>query len=203
MSSKPAIIDDYVTEKETTADPSGHYAKVRDLVERTHGAGAEAADEQTRLDSFQAAIADPLYMQVETLFGDRIITTRPHRVLAMQLERIGQFQLVKPANISERIKTHKEYVFEALVLRTGTGVHPDDVKAGDRVIVSQFAGSVWYDIVRGRESELWLFGSGDVLLKLVPEAEDTAPSELVIRHCLDALDAHRISHAGSSHDRTA
>lgn len=158
----------------------------RDLVEREHGAGVR--DEHfLRGEHFRAALADPAYRRLSVLFGDRIVATRPHRTLYATLTRVGQFNVVKPQGITERIKTNKEYVLEATVLRTGTGVHPDDVRAGDRVIVSQFAGSVWHDAVNGRETELWLFGTGDVILKLTPENGERRALDDVIDNCIQLL----------------
>lgn len=151
------------------------------LVERVHGQAGDAAHtEAIKRDHFTHAIADPLYRRLTVLFGDRLVCTRPHRTLYAQLTRVGQLSLVRPQGISERIKTNKEYCFETLVLRVGTGVFADDIAVGDRVVVSQFAGSIWYDIERGRESELWMFASGDVLMKLLPTKRERTPLDDVI-----------------------
>ena len=161
--------------------------RAQDAVERIHGPAAAAHENVASFERFRNALVDPLYRRIDTLFGDRLICTRPHRVLAMQLERVGRF-IIKPA-VSSRIQSNKEHVLETIVMRTGTGVHADDVRAGDRIVVSQFAGSVWYDVDRGHESELWLFGSGDVIVKLIPDQAERTPLDELLERWACELEA--------------
>jgi co-chaperonin GroES (HSP10) len=133
--------------------------RARRLLERT-----QALDPQHEL--LQKALAEPLLRRLKRVIGDKILCTHPYELCRQQQQtKAGLFK----AAISDRIKETGDRLYVVTVLRTGTTIHEDDVRPGDQVCISQYAGCTIADLDdAGRDTYLWMIGMGDVLFVCEP-----------------------------------
>lgn len=105
------------------------------------------------------------------LLGCSVLTTRPHRHVSTQITRTAA-GIIVPTSITDR--TSCEYLLVARVLKVGSAVPEEDLRAGDHVLVPQNAGFSVYDhadgtgtfgsvggvggVGGGHITELWMLG---------------------------------------------
>jgi hypothetical protein len=98
-----------------------------------------------------SALRESLLLRMKTLYGDRIITTHPYRVVAdQQRTSAGLYMPQQSMQLREVLDT----LYVVTVLRVGSAIQIDDVKPGDEILIPACVGGTLHDTVAGREVPL-------------------------------------------------